>query len=88
MIIDDNVQWRTVGQRIGGGGAPSGKVCVVTSVANFLVWGGGKTPKCTDNKCTSSEASERLRNIYFQDSKYICLHNTINAFSFTYGMAL
>ena len=26
----------------GGGGAPSGKVCVVTSVASFLVWGGGE----------------------------------------------
>ena len=25
----------------GGGGAPSGKVCVVTSVASFLVLGGG-----------------------------------------------
>ena len=63
---------------LGGGGAPSGKVCVVTSVASFLVLGGGKTPKCTDTKCTytarASEASERLRNIYFQDSKYICLH--------------
>ena len=66
----------------GGGGAPSGKVCVVTSVASCL----GKTPECTE-KMYIYCASERLRNIYFQDSKYICLH-TINAFSFTYGMAL
>ena len=84
MSVRSANQWRTVGQRIGGGGggggAPSGKVCVVTSVASFLVWGGGggKTPKCTDKKCTytarARETSERLRNIYFQDSKYICLH--------------
>ena len=37
-------QWRTVGQRIGGGGggAPSGKVCVVTSVSGIMrqnIWG-------------------------------------------------
>ena len=41
-------------------------------VASFSVLG-GKTPKCTDkNICTyiaqASEASERLKNIYFQDS--------------------
>ena len=67
--------------------------CTV-GVASFLVLGGGgKTPKCTDkyNICTyiarASEASERLRNIYFQDSKYICIYNviyTINAVSFNY----
>ena len=57
-------------------------------VASFLVLGGGgggKTPKCTDKKkymylyC----ASERLKNIHFQDSKY--MHTcTINAVSFNY----
>ena len=67
-------QWRTVGQRIGGGGgAPSGKVCVVTSVASFLVWGGEARPPNVPTKMYIYCASERLRNIYFQDSKYICL---------------
>ena len=71
-----------------------------SSVARFLVWGGGgrgKTPKCIDRKtkCTyitrAREASERLRNIYFQDSKYICLvHIKPMQFPllYTYGMAL
>ena len=58
--------------------APSGKVCVVTSVASFLVLGGARPPIVPTKKFTytarASEASERLRNIYFQDSKYICLH--------------
>ena len=71
----------------------------ITSVASFLVLGGGggKTPKCTDknNICIyiaqASEASERLRNIYFQDSKYICIQCHIQSMRFpliTYGMAL
>ena len=42
-----------------------------SSVASFLVWGGGQAPKCTDIKksytcnlyARASEASERLRNI-------------------------
>ena len=56
-------QWRTVGQRIGGGGggAPSGKVCVVTSVASFLVLGGGARPPNvpTKNVHFYTERSER-----------------------------
>ena len=60
-----------------------------TSVASLLVLGGGggKTPKCTDkNNMYLYCASERLRNIYFQDSKYICIqcHYTVNAVSFNY----
>ena len=33
---------------------PSGGGCGSSSVASFLVWGGGKTPKCTDRQksCT------------------------------------
>ena len=53
--------------------------------------GGGKTPKCTDKKwhiCTyiarASEASERLKNIYFQDSNASAYIYTINAVSFNY----
>ena len=54
-------------------GAPSGKVCVV-SVASFLVvvGGGGQDPKCTDKNVNILR--ERVRNIYFQDSRYICLY--------------
>ena len=47
--------------------------------------GGGKTPKCTDKKYMYFYcASERLRNICFHDSKYICIHYAINAVSFNY----
>ena len=51
------------------------------SIARFLVLGGGgKTPKCTD----------RETYIYFQDSKYICLHIQSMQFPllYTYGMGL
>ena len=57
----------------------------ITSVASFLVLGGGggKTPKCTDKKNHVLILRERASasNIYFQDSQYICIH-TINAVSF------
>ena len=51
----------------------------VTSVASFLVLGGGARPPNVPTKmyiyCASERSErERLRNIYFQDSKYICLH--------------
>ena len=67
-----------MGQRIGGGGGHRVEGCVLSlSQPAFWYWG-VKTPKCTDKKNTytarASEASERLRNIYYQDSKYICLH--------------
>ena len=51
---------------------------------------GGKPPKCTDKTnynlyARVSEASERLKNIYSQVSKYICIHRpTINAVPFYY----
>ena len=34
------------------GRAPSGKVCVVTSVASLLVWGGGQDLQMYRQKCT------------------------------------
>ena len=61
----------------------------VSSVASFLVLGGGARPRNvpTKNICTyiarASEASERLRNIYLHDSKYICIV-IYNAVSFNY----
>ena len=59
-----------------------------SSVASFLVLGGGggggKTPKCTGKKYMYLYcASERLRNIYFHDSKYIFIV-IYNAVSFNY----
>ena len=66
---------------------------VITSVASFLVLGGGKTPNVLTEKTTTyfyaraSEASERLRNIYFQVSKYICTYTMQFPF-ITYGIAL
>ena len=74
-------------------GAPSGNVCVVTSVASFLVLGGGgKTPKCTDKmyiiilreRAKRASASETY---IFRTQIHLPTY-TINAFSFTYGMAL
>ena len=68
-----------------------------SSVASFLVLGGGggtRPPNVPTHKiCTyivrASEASERLRNTYFQDSKYICIHTQSMHFRLiTYGMAL
>ena len=59
-----------------------------SSVASFLVLG-GQDPAMYRQKniCTyiarASEASERLRNIYFHDSKYICIV-IYNAVSFNY----
>ena len=62
-----------------------------SSVASFLVWGGGggQAPKIYRQKKKSnlyaraSEASDRLKNIHFQVAKYICIH-TINAVPFYY----
>ena len=61
-----------------------------SSVASFLVLGaGGARPRneAAKNICTyiarASEASERLRNIYFHDSKYIFIV-IYNAVSFNY----
>ena len=62
-----------------------------SSVASFLVLeaGGGARPRNVPAKniCTyiarASEASERLRNIYFHDSKYIFIV-IYNAVSFNY----
>ena len=80
----ENKPWFNFFFEGGGGGASASQAppptsTPVTSVASFSVLGGGgKTPKYTDQKFTytarASEASERLRNIHFQDSKYICLH--------------
>ena len=73
----------------------SGPPCI-TSVASFLVLGGGggaRPPNVpTEKKVTyfyarASEASERLRNIYFQVSKYICTYTMQFPF-ITYGIAL
>ena len=51
----------------------------LSSVASFLVLGGGgggQDPEMYRQKIyvLILRASERLRNIHFQDSKYICLH--------------
>ena len=61
-----------------------------SSVASFLVLGGGgQDPEMYRQKyiCTyiarASEANERLRNIYFHDSKYIFIV-IYNAVSFNY----
>ena len=62
-----------------------------SSVASFLVLGGGGGARPrnvpTKNICTyiarASEANERLRNIYFHDSKYIFIV-IYNAVSFNY----
>ena len=75
-------------------------VSPASSVASFLVWeegGGGARPPYVPTEqnnmyglhvtyAWASEASERLRNIYyyFQVSKYICIHKTINAVPFYY----
>ena len=66
-----------------------------SSVASFWYGGGGARPRNvpTKNICTyiarASEASELLRNIYFQNSKYICIHIQSMQFPLiTYGMAL
>ena len=64
-----------------------------TSVASFLVLGGGgeRPPNVPTEKSNlyarASEASERLRNIYFQVSKYICTY-TMQFPVITYGIAL
>ena len=56
---------------------------------SFWVLGGGASPPNvpTEKICNlytrASEASERLKNIYFQVLKYICIH-TINAVTFYY----
>ena len=69
---------------------------LVSSVASFLVWGGGgKPPKCIDRKkihihvtyyARASEASERLRNIIFSGIKILTAAYTyiINAIPFYY----
>ena len=60
-----------------------------SSVASFLVLGGQDPEMYRQKKyiCTyiarASEASERLRNIYFHDPKYICIV-IYNAVSFNY----
>ena len=54
--------------------APSGKVCVVTSVASFLVWGGGARPPNVPTKNVHNTArASASETLYFQDAKYICL---------------
>ena len=61
-----------------------------TSVASFLVWGGGgaRPPNVpTEKSNLYARASERLRNIYFQVSKYICTYTMQFPF-ITYGIAL
>ena len=63
-----------------------------TSVASFLVLGGGQDPQNVPTEKSNlyvraSEASERLRNIYFQVSKYICTYTMQFPF-ITYGIAL
>ena len=68
---------------------------VPSSVASFLVLGGGggQDPEMyrQNNICTyiarANEASERLRNIYFHDSKYICIviYNAVSFNYFLYG---
>ena len=67
----------------------------ISSVASFLVWGGGGQdpqmypPKIRSYIARASEASERLRNIYFQDTKYICIHTQSMQFRLiTYDMEL
>ena len=53
MNILYEIQWRTVGQRIGGGGGTEWKsVCCHCSVASFLVLGGGKDPQMYRQKIT------------------------------------
>ena len=65
------------------------KVSVIysSSVASFLVLGGGGGGARPRNVPTKNMylycASERLRNIYFHDSKYICIV-IYNAVSFNY----
>ena len=61
--------------------APSGKVCVVTSVASFLVLGGGQ-----ENVHILRERAPQKH--IFSGLKIHLPTYTINAFSFTYGMAL
>ena len=67
-----------------------------SSVASFLVLGaggGGARPRNVPAKniCTyiarASEASERLRNIYFHDSKYIfiVIYNAVSFYYLWYG---
>ena len=76
-----------MGQRIGGGGRV--EKCVVTSVASFLVLGGGGArSQNIPTKIYIYCASERLRNIFSGLKIHMPIHNTINAFSFNYGMAL
>ena len=72
-----------------GGGAPSGKVCVVTSVASFLVLGGGARPPNvpTKNVHILCERAPPQKHI-FSGLKIHLPTYTINGFSFTYGMAL
>ena len=81
-------QWRTVGQRMGGGGAPSRKVCVVTSVASFWYGGGGQDPNVpikNDIYCASERAPQKH---IFSGLEIHLPRYTINAFSFTYGYGL
>ena len=67
----------------------------LNSVASFLVLGGGGArplnvpteQKKSNLHARASEASERLRNIYFQVSKYICTYTMQFPF-ITYGIAL
>ena len=53
-------------------GAPSGKVCVVTSVAAFCYGGGGggQDRKCTDTKCTYTARASASETYIFRT------HNT------------
>ena len=59
---------------------------ILSSVASFLVLGGARPPNVPTKKNHVLKLRERAKrasasNIYFQDSKYICIH-TINAVSF------
>ena len=58
------------------------RVGATSSVASFLVLG-GQDPEMYRQKKYMYLYSERLRNIYFHDSKYICIV-IYNAVSFNY----
>ena len=80
--------------------ADVGVSIIFSSVANFLVLGGGggQAPQMYRQKkknvhvTYARAASERLRNtfigLYFQVLKYICIYNQCSSLLLKYGMAL
>ena len=78
-----------LGQRIGGGGGTEWKTCVVTSIASFLVLGGGgQDPQMYRQKIYIILRERAPQKHIFSALKIHLPTYTISAFSFTYGMAL